>query len=46
MLTESYRFLWCPVINRITELPVPRGRQLSRGIHQTLSNIKAAAEAS
>ena len=45
VLTESYRFLWCPVINRITELPVPRGRQLSRGIHLTLSNVKAAAEA-
>jgi uncharacterized protein YndB with AHSA1/START domain len=45
VLTESYDFLWCPVINRITELPVPRGRQLSRGMHQTLAKIKAAAEA-
>jgi hypothetical protein len=45
VLTESYDFLWCPVINRITELPVPRTRQLIRGMHQTLTRIKAAAEA-
>jgi|SRR6266568_3988410 len=45
VLTESYQFLWCPVINRLTELPVPRGRQVSRGILVTLSKIKAAAEA-
>ena len=45
-LTESYEFLWCPVVNRITELPIPRGRQVSRGIQMTLAAIKAAAEAS
>jgi uncharacterized protein YndB with AHSA1/START domain len=45
MLSESFEFLWCPVANRIAELPVPRGRQVSRGIRQTLRNIKAAAEA-
>jgi uncharacterized protein YndB with AHSA1/START domain len=45
LLTESFQFVWCPVINRLTELPVPRGRQVSRGILLTLSKIKAAAEA-
>lgn len=45
MLTESYRFLWCPVASRLIELPIPRSRQVSRGIRQTLINIKAAAEA-
>jgi len=44
-LTESFEFLWCPVANRIAELPIPRGSQVSRGIRQTLRNIKAAAEA-
>jgi uncharacterized protein YndB with AHSA1/START domain len=45
LLTESFQFLWCPVASRLAELPVPRGRQVSRGIRQTLVNIKAAAEA-
>ena len=45
LLTESYQFLWCPVVNRLAELPIPRTRQVRRGILQTLSNIKAAAEA-
>jgi len=45
LLAESFQFVWCPVINRLTELPVPRGRQVSRGILLTLSKIKAAAEA-
>jgi hypothetical protein len=45
LLTESYQFLWCPVASRLAELPVPRGRQVSRGIRQTLIRIKAAAEA-
>jgi hypothetical protein len=45
LLTESFQFLWCPVASRLAELPVPRGRQVSRGIRQTLINIKAAAEA-
>ncbi len=45
LLTESFKFLWCPVASRLAELPVPRGRQVSRGIRQTLINIKAAAEA-
>jgi uncharacterized protein YndB with AHSA1/START domain len=45
VLTESFEFVWCPVANRIAELPVPRGGQVNRGILQTLRSIKAAAEA-
>jgi uncharacterized protein YndB with AHSA1/START domain len=45
LLTESYEFLWCPVISRLIELPFPRGHQVGRGIRQTLIKIKAAAEA-
>jgi hypothetical protein len=41
---ESYRFLWCPIANRIAELPIPRDKQLRRGIQETLSRIKSAAE--
>ena len=41
---ESYRFLWCPIANRIAELPVPRNKQLRRGIQETLHRIKTAAE--
>jgi hypothetical protein len=41
---ESYRFLWCPIGNRIAELPIPRDKQLRRGIRETLQRIKAAAE--
>jgi len=44
VLTESYEFLWCPLWARIVEFPVPRDRQLGRGIRQTLSKLKAAAE--
>lgn len=45
LLTESYQFLWCPIGGRLIELPIPRSRQVSRGIRQTLINLKAAAEA-
>jgi uncharacterized protein YndB with AHSA1/START domain len=45
VLTESCQFLWCPVISRLMELPIPRSRQVSRGILLTLCKIKAAAEA-
>ena len=41
---ESYRFLWCPIANRIAELPIPRDKQLRRGIQETLHRIKTAAE--
>jgi hypothetical protein len=44
-VTESYRFVWCPVAARIAELPFPRDRQLRRGIRRTLEAIKVAAEA-
>jgi hypothetical protein len=44
LLTESFEFLWCPVGNRVVELLVPRGRQVNRGIHQTLRRIAATAE--
>jgi len=43
-VTESYRFLWCPVAARVAELPFPRDRQLRRGIRQTLEKLKAVAE--
>lgn len=43
-LTESYEFLWCPVASRLVELPIPRGRQVNRGIRLTLANVKVAAE--
>jgi hypothetical protein len=43
-LTETYEFIWCPLINRIVEVPIPRDRQLRRGIAQTVRRIKEAAE--
>jgi hypothetical protein len=43
-VTESYRFLWCPIGNRIAELPIPRDKQLRRGIQETLNRIKTTAE--
>ncbi len=44
LLSEAFQFLWCSVWNRTTELFIPRGRQVERGIRQTLQRIKAAAE--
>ena len=41
---ESYRFLWCPIANRIAEVPIPRDKQLRNGIQETLNRIKTAAE--
>jgi hypothetical protein len=41
---ESYQFLWCPIANRIAELPILRDKQLRRGIQETLTRIKTAAE--
>ena len=43
-LTESYEFLWCPVLARIAEIPFPRDKQLRRGIRQTLAKIKDEVE--
>ena len=44
LLSEAFQFLWCSVWNRTTELFIPRGRQVERGIRETLRRIKAAAE--
>ena len=44
LLTESFEFLWCSVANRLAEALVPRGRQVNRGIEETLRRIKRAAE--
>lgn len=44
ILTESYEFLWCPAASRLLELPIPRDRQLRRGIQQTVEGVKVAAE--
>jgi uncharacterized protein YndB with AHSA1/START domain len=45
LLTESFQFLWCSVPNRLAEALIPRGRQVNRGIEETLRRIKRAAEA-
>jgi hypothetical protein len=44
-LTETYEFLWCPLVSRIAEAPIPRDKQLQRGIAQTIERVKVAAEA-
>jgi hypothetical protein len=44
LLTESFQFLWCSVPNRMAEALLPRGRQVNRGIEETLRRIKRAAE--
>jgi Polyketide cyclase / dehydrase and lipid transport len=44
LLTESFQFLWCSIANRAAEMFVPRGRQVNRGIEETLRRIKRAAE--
>jgi hypothetical protein len=44
LLTESFEFLWCSIPNRLAEALVPRGRQVNRGIEETLRRIKQAAE--
>jgi hypothetical protein len=43
-LTETYQFLWCPVASRLLELPIPRDRQLRRGIQQTIERVKTVTE--
>jgi hypothetical protein len=45
LLTESFEFLWCSIPNRLAEVLVPPGRQVNRGIEETLRRIKRAAEA-
>ena len=44
LLTESFQFLWCSLANRAAEVFIPRGRQVNRGIEETLLRVKAAAE--
>jgi uncharacterized protein YndB with AHSA1/START domain len=44
LLTESFQFLWCSLATRTVEMFMPRGRQVSRGIEETLRRIKRAAE--
>lgn len=44
VLTESFEFLWCSIADRALEMFLPRGRQVNRGIHETLTRIKRAAE--
>jgi uncharacterized protein YndB with AHSA1/START domain len=44
LLTESFQFLWCSLADRAAELFIPRGRQVNRGIDETLRRIKRAAE--
>jgi len=43
-VVETYEFVWCPIVNRVSEVLIPRDRQLRRGIRQTLDRIKSAAE--
>jgi Polyketide cyclase / dehydrase and lipid transport len=43
-VVETYQFVWCPIVNRVSEVLIPRDRQLRRGIRQTLDRIKSAAE--
>jgi hypothetical protein len=43
-LSESYEFLWCPLIMRIAETPIPRDRQLRDGLRETIEHIKAEAQ--
>ena len=45
ILTESFQFLWCSLRHRAAEMFIPRGRQVNRGIEETLLRIKRAAEA-
>jgi hypothetical protein len=37
--------VWCPIGNRAVEMFIPRGRQVNRGIHETLQRIGNAASA-
>lgn len=45
LFTESFQFLWCPTLDRVLELLMPRGRQVERGMKETLRRLKLAAEA-
>ncbi|BDE17187.1 MULTISPECIES: SRPBCC family protein [Mycobacterium] len=45
LLTESFQFVWCSTLDRVMELLLPRGRQVERGMKETLRRLKLAAEA-
>jgi Polyketide cyclase / dehydrase and lipid transport len=45
LLSESFQFLWCSLRDRAAEMFIPRGRQVNRGIEETVRRIKLAAEA-
>ncbi len=45
LLSESFQFLWCSTLDRVMELLLPRGRQVERGMKETLRRLKLAAEA-
>jgi uncharacterized protein YndB with AHSA1/START domain len=44
-VTESYRVDWIPLWARIVDVPTNRAKQLRDGMHHTLGQLKAAAEA-
>jgi len=44
LVTESFEFLWCSALDRVVEAFVPRGRQVNRGIQETLRRLKQTAE--
>lgn len=46
LLSESFQFLWCSLPNRLVEALMPRGRQVNRGIDETLQRVKQTAEQS
>jgi hypothetical protein len=45
LLTESFEFVWCLIVNRAVELFIPRGNQVNRGIHEMLHRVAVAVSA-
>jgi uncharacterized protein YndB with AHSA1/START domain len=45
VVTESYEFRWAPWVYVLTNILMRRDRRLRRGMEQTLSRLKATAEA-
>jgi hypothetical protein len=45
VVTESYEFLWAPWVHVFTNILMRRDNRLRRGMEQTLSRLKATAEA-
>lgn len=44
VVTESYEFLWAPLVHVITNILMRRDKRLRRGMQQTLNRLKATAE--